>query len=46
MLLSRRLVDFFNGVTYGIGVGIFTFIVGFLFGKISVLGYEIAWIAP
>jgi hypothetical protein len=45
-MLSRRLVDFVNGVMYGIGVGVFTFSVGFLFGKISVLGYEVAWIAP
>ena len=45
-MLSRRLVDFFNGFLYGVGSGVFAFGVGFLFGKITILGYSIAWISP
>jgi|TARA_B100000749_G_C18174538_1_gene361269 hypothetical protein len=46
MGLSRRLVDFFNGFIYGMGAGVFAFGVGFLLGKITILGHSIAWMAP
>ncbi len=46
MGLSRRMVDFFNGFLYGVGSGLVFFGVGFLFGKITILGHSVAWIAP
>ena len=43
---SKKLVDFWSGFLYGVGTGVFMFGVGFLVGKITILGYSIAWIAP
>lgn len=45
MAISRRVVDFVNGFIYGMGSGIFCFIVGFLAGKIVVYGYSVAWMS-
>ena len=45
ILISRRLVDIFNGFLYGLGSGVFAFGVGFFCGKITILGYSFAWIA-
>ncbi len=44
MGISRRVVDFFNGFLYGMGTGVLALIVGFMLGKITILGYSLAWI--
>lgn len=41
-MLPRRLIDLITGFVWGIGGGVFAFLLGFLFGKISILGYSIA----
>ncbi len=46
MAISRRLVDYANGFIYGLGSGVFAFGLGFLFGKITIMGYSLSWIVP
>ena len=40
-MVSRRIVDLFNGFVYGLSAGAFVFAVGFITGKVVVFGYSV-----
>ncbi len=40
--MSKRLFDLWRGFCYGLGIGVFALLLGWLTGKIVIYGYSIA----